>query len=161
DMGVTVQLGKSTAKASGNDKLKNVQVVIGSSFKDTLSAADAGSTLIGGTGTATLKGLAGSDTLVAARGGSTMTGAAGNDTFVYSVGDHKLTIGDFGANGDHDVLQVWGFTQAKAIKSSHGDTVITFADGGSIKLKGVDPGSLNGTNLLFNAQPWQGPAVPP
>jgi Ca2+-binding RTX toxin-like protein len=160
DQGVIADLQAGTATVSGTDKFSSIQTVIGSTFDDTLYAADSGSTLIAGSGFDTLKGRVGNDTLVAGAGGDDMFGGGGNNTFIYSSGDHKDVIADFGANGDKDVLEIDGYASASSIKQAGANTVITLAGGDSVTLKNFQASALNAGNLVFDAHPYAGPSVP-
>ena len=65
---------------SGNDTVNDFEVVIGSSFPDSILGNNdtlPGDRLIGGDGGDTLRGLAGNDTLVGGRGGDLLDGGAG------------------------------------------------------------------------------------
>ena len=161
DMGVTVDLGAGTAAAGGNDTIKNIQEVIGSSYNDTIKAGAAGAELVGGGGNDTLVGGAGNDTLVAGTGGASMTGGGGNNTFVYSAGDHQAVVTDFGAGGDRDVLDIYGYSAAQSVQQQGADTLITLSASDTLLLKNVQAASLTSANLIFKTGTFStGPAHP-
>lgn len=131
------------------------------SFKYTISDGHGGSA----TATVTLKilapsiitGTAGADILKGTSADETFIGKAGNDTFVFRGLTGHDQINDFQtgflfAHG-HDVLDLRGkgFTSyddlIDSISKSGGDTVISFDDGGSVRLKGVHPLLLHCDNF--------------
>ncbi|WP_428333329.1 NF038122 family metalloprotease [Novosphingobium sp.] len=160
DEGVTVNLGMGTGTGAGSFTIRNIQEVIGSQYDDTLIAGAAAATLIAGSGEDTLTGGAGNDTLVAGAGGDVMTGGGGNNTFVYASGDHQLVITDFDANGDADMLQIYGYRAAQSIVQQGANTLITLSATDSIVLHNTLAASLPGSALHFSADAWQAPAVP-
>ncbi|MFI4976328.1 MAG: NF038122 family metalloprotease, partial [Caulobacterales bacterium] len=160
DTGVTVDLGAGTAVGAGNDTLKNIQEVIGSSFNNTLKAGAAAATLVAGAGHDTLIGGAGGDTLVAGSGGDVMTGGGGNNAFIYSAGDQQLVITDFKAGGDHDLLKVFGYAGPGSVTQQGADTLITLSGGDSILLNNVLASSLTGADVVYDASAYKAPPVP-
>ena len=65
---VTVNLVNRRATGDGTDSLSALEIVIGSSFDDVITAAAAGSRLEGGEGSDTLNGKAGQDYLLGGLG---------------------------------------------------------------------------------------------
>ncbi len=159
-VGFTVNLGIGTASGAGVSTISNFQQVIGTSFGDTLIAGSTAATLISGSGHSTLTGGAGNDTLVAGTGGDAMTGNGGNDNFIFSSGDHQLVITDFSANGNQDVLKIYGYAAASAVQQQGSDTLITLSGTDTILLRNVQASSLTTGNVVYSASGYQGPAVP-
>ncbi|MBL8498862.1 calcium-binding protein [Nitrosomonas sp. JL21] len=82
---VTVNLENGTASGgAGNDILRSIEQVSGSSYNDTL---------IGGTGDNSLWGLDGNDVLVGGDGFDNLEGDFGNDTLTGGAGDDQLNGG--------------------------------------------------------------------
>ena len=83
----TVDLAAGTASAPGrgNDKLTNIQRVVGSAFDDMLFGNDGDNVLDGGEGNDFVDGRAGNDTLL---------GSPGDDTLFGGPGDDRLNGGD-------------------------------------------------------------------
>ena len=160
DVGVTVNLATGTLTGVGTSAISNIQQVVGSDFGDTMIAGSSAVTFISGSGYSTLKGGAGNDTLVAGAGGDTMTGGGGNNTFIFSTGDHQLTITDFDANGDRDVLDIDGYTSAQSVTQEGANTLITLSGSDSILLDNVQASSLTGSNVVYSATAYQAPVLP-
>ena len=160
DIGVTVNLATGVAQAGGADSVKNIQRVIGSGFNDTMIAGATAATFIAGSGFDTLTGGAAGDTLVAGAGGDLMTGGGGSDTFIYSAGDHQLTITDFGAGGDHDVLDIDGYAAAQSVQQSGADTLIMLSATDSIRLKNVQASALTAANVIYSQAAYAPPTLP-
>ena len=153
---VSVDLGLGQGTGPGSFTIHNIQHLIGSGFDDTLTAGAGGATLIAGSGHDTLVGGAGDDTLVAGAGDDMMTGGGGADSFVYSVGDGQLTIGDFGAHGDNDLLNIYGYSDAQSITQQGADALVTLSMSDSILLKNVSVASLTG-RLTYSAAAYPDP----
>jgi len=99
---VTVSLASGTASGGGGlDSLATIEVVIGSSFADSLS---------GGAGNDTLRGGGGNDTLAGANGNDQLEGGDGDDWLNGGIGDDTL----LGGNG----LDTAAFTGTTAVRVS-------------------------------------------
>ena len=159
-LAVTVNMSTGTAIADGLDSFQNIQEVIGGNYGNTMIAGSSAVTFVAGAGYDTLMGGAGNDTLIAGAGGDTMTGGGGNNTFIYSTGDHQLTVTDFGANGDQDVLQIYGYTAAQSIVQQGANTLVTLSANDSILLENVTASSLTPGEIVYKANPYQAPPVP-
>ena len=95
--GVTVSLATGAAQntiGAGTDSLTGIESLIGSNFKDDLTAASSGSSLFGGGGADTLHGGIGADVLngggaadilIGGGGQDTLTGGSGPDHFVFNA----------------------------------------------------------------------------
>jgi hypothetical protein len=152
----------SLSGGAGNDAL------LGGDGNDTLDGGIGDDSLDGGAGNDVLLGGAGNDTITAGTGTDTIAGGAGDDVIdlgadgerdivVFSDGDGNDTIIGFDApvdNGDGtftsgDLLDLSGLTDAGGTPVNVGDAtvssdvdgnaVITFSNGESITLVGVDP----------------------
>ncbi|HEX7943747.1 MAG TPA: calcium-binding protein, partial [Phenylobacterium sp.] len=89
-----VLVGTGASSGVGNN-LDNQ--ITGNSAANVLTAAAGADTLSGGAGADTLNGGVGDDRLV---------GGMGADVFTFRPGDGKDTIVDFGAGGEHDVIDI-------------------------------------------------------
>jgi Ca2+-binding RTX toxin-like protein len=86
-----------------------------------------------------INGMGGNDTINGQGGDDLLTGGAGNDTFVFNRWTGKDTITDFGANGDHDVIDIRDFLNAgykATLKDVGADVVISFTTGDTITVVG-------------------------
>jgi hypothetical protein len=81
---------------------------------------------------------AGTNTWTAGAGTLEVRGGGGSDTYVYHQGNSRLTVDDFSA-AKGDVLKVDSLLLASltSVKDGTGGTLLTFASGGGIDLKGV------------------------
>ncbi|GGD35748.1 Hint domain-containing protein [Sinisalibacter lacisalsi] len=129
----------------------------------TVDAGAGDDLVIGGAGADTLAGGSGADTLAGGDGDDVLTGGDGNDLFVFADGNGDNTITDFDigdADGDgftNDQLDVSGLTDAMgnpvhvnevAVSGDGaGNAVLTFADGTTITLDGVNPSALDAPAL--------------
>lgn len=132
--------GKGGTTGKGNDLNNVITGNIGANIVD------------GGAGDDTIYGGGGADTVVGRAGNDLLTGGAGNDTFWFERGDGKDVITDFGANGDHDSLDLSSFLRAglKATLTDVGENlVISFKGGEEITLMGVHAHDLTATAKGF------------
>jgi len=108
-----------------------------------------GNQLYGRAGNDTISGEGGADTLLGAAGNDDLTGGAGVDVFRFAQGDGSDVIRDFGAGGEHDVIDVSAFyaagLQATLSATSASGVRISFASGESILVEGVSLGDLHAT----------------
>ena len=149
--GVTVDLvaGTATDGFGATDTLSGIENIDGSNFADALTG-DAGDNVIDGGD--------GDDLIIGAEGSDTLTGGTGDDTFVYRPGDGQDTITDFtpGAATDDRVdltafADVNSLSDLLAIASQDGsDTLIDFGSGDTLRLSGVDMGTLNEDDFVLN-----------
>jgi Ca2+-binding RTX toxin-like protein len=93
--GVTVNLGSmgsNTGDASG-DTYSSIEIVVGSTFADTMTAASATSaTFDGGGGNDTITGSSASDYLYGGTGSDSISGGSGADLMVGQEGDDTYTV---------------------------------------------------------------------
>ncbi len=111
-----------------------------------------------GAGNDSIASGGGNDTLAGGRGNDTLIGGWGADVFVYRDGDGNDVINDFNASERDrlDLSGVAGATSFAALKrmmtqvgaDTH-DTIITFADGGTLTLRNTEKSSLTATALGF------------
>ena len=109
--GVRVDLRITTAQktlGAGSDTIRNVEIVIGTGFNDTLIGSTADNQLYGGLGSDSLDGGDGNDGLYSGyRGdlaGDTMNGGNGNDLILASNGADRLN----GGAGDDRIYSAGG-----------------------------------------------------
>jgi Ca2+-binding RTX toxin-like protein len=109
---------------------------------DTLYANGGSDTLIGGSGADTMIGSSGPVTMIAGTGNDTLQGGFGTDTFVFKPGAWHDTISNFAGK---DVINISAFTAAgftPHLSSASGGEMITFSDGASIQLLGIQASQL-------------------
>jgi Ca2+-binding RTX toxin-like protein len=116
-MGITVNLGVTTAQAtggSGSDTLGGIESVTGSVNADRITGDSGNNVLNGGAGNDTLLGSGGNDNLCGSTGNDSMTGGAGSDSFTFNsaLGSSNIDIiTDFAHGTDRIVLDDDIFTQ--------------------------------------------------
>lgn len=110
---------------------------------DVLFGGDGNDLMVGGDGVDIFRGELGNDS---------MTGGAGADRFIVSVGGGADTITDFDITSDRIDLSAYGFYQV--IAASGADTLITFATGVTLRLKGIAVASV--TDAIFIGLPTGG-----
>jgi Ca2+-binding RTX toxin-like protein len=83
-----------------------------------------------------LNGGAGADTLTSTLLNDTLQGGNGNDTYIYALGDGHDVIfdGDLGGSGDRLLLGPGILPSEVAIRRDGTDGILTFSDGGTIRL---------------------------
>jgi VCBS repeat-containing protein len=94
--------------------------------------------------------------IFAISGDDNLSGSSGNDVFVLAQPIGNDTIHSFDAA--HDTVDLIGFSdlssfvdvRARLSENSHGDAVITIAQGESITFAGVSAESLTANNFIFN-----------
>ena len=129
DEGVTVDLGATGAQSTtdngyaSGDTLTDIENVIGSNHRDTLTAADGGSVITGG------------------REFDTLVGGIGSDTFVFASGDGDDDINTFTISNGQDKIDLSAFTSIASlddlkndISNRGGDIEIDLPGGGEIRL---------------------------
>lgn len=131
----------------GNDQVVGSAVgdaLDGWGGKDVLHGGGGDDYLLGLAGNDRLFGEAGNDKLYGYDGNDRMTGGEGSDTFVFSGVTGKDIITDFDARGGgeaQDHLEIRS-SETFPISKSHGDVLISFDDGDSLRLpdaaKGFD-----------------------
>lgn len=130
---------------SGADRLRGTLV------DDRLSGRSGDDRLYGSTGDDTLAGGRGDDRLVGQFGNDRLRGGAGEDTFVFNGG--RDVIEDF-ADG-RERIELDGLSRAEArpfiiAREARGDdTLVTFFDVHSIRIKDTDPDEIGLGDFLF------------
>ncbi|MDB5423908.1 MAG: hypothetical protein JWQ29_1324 [Phenylobacterium sp.] len=108
--------------------------------------------ITGGAGGDYLTGDAGADTLIGGGGPDTFTGGPGADSFVFAKGDGADVIKDFGAGGEHDVLDLSALLslglKPTLVEAAAGVTV-SFTSADTVFLAGVHTASLHATAAGF------------
>ena len=126
-LGTTAQSTTNNGYASG-DTLINIENVIGSPHRDTLTAADGGSVITGG------------------RNIDTLSGGSGNDTFVFAPGDGDDQIDNFTIAGGADKIDLSAHTSIASLddlkgkispRDSNTDIKIDLSDRDGITLNNV------------------------
>ena len=96
--GVKVNLASSGVQSTGgagNDKVLNIEGLIGSAFNDVLTGNSAANQLIGLDGNDTLNGGAGDDSLLGGSGNDYLTGGLGTDSLDGGDNNDTLVIDNF------------------------------------------------------------------
>lgn len=120
-----------TSGAAGNDRLKNIEGVFGSSYDDFLIGNAAGNTLNGSVGNDAVFGMAGTDLLIGVEGNDTLDGGLGNDILQGGSGDDVYMVdssrdlvyettqldNNFDAGGVDTVLASASFTLSSYIEN--------------------------------------------
>jgi Ca2+-binding RTX toxin-like protein len=126
--------------------LTGIGAIDGGGGNDSLTGSAGDDVIVGRTGTDVLNGGAGVDILEGGAGNDAMNGGAGNDFFRYFAGFGADTITGFDANpaGGQDLIDLRGlgitaatFAARVSITGGGGNTLITVAGQGTIRLSGV------------------------
>ncbi|CAN0215909.1 unnamed protein product, partial [Chrysoparadoxa australica] len=123
--GVSVDLSNNTATlGAGNDVIRDIEHVIGTSAADTMQAKDGESiTLDGAGGDDSIIGMNGDDSIRGGTGNDTIEGGSGNDTLFGEDGDDIITGG-----AGNDVIR--GGIGSDTIEGGEGDDAL-YGEGGS------------------------------
>ena len=157
--GITVDLDASgNATASNGDILIAIENVTGSgSADDSLTGNDGANTLSGLGGADTLSGEGGNDLLIGGEGNDTLTGGAGTDTFVIGANSGADVVTDFTPASDLIDVSALGLSPAAAlalaVSNGAGGTILTFSDGNTLTLTGIEPGALTAANFVGATPP--------
>lgn len=150
---VSLQLGTGQSYTpSGIDTISGFENVTGGAQADFIIGDEADNIIRGGGGGDYLQGGGGSDRLY---------GGTGNDSFSMIAGSGKVTVADFGANGDADHIELalgssydtFAQVMAAATMTSGGNTVFRFSTGDTLVLMGVDMGTLTAGDFTLNGNP--------
>jgi Ca2+-binding RTX toxin-like protein len=104
--------------------------------------------IVGNAAANRLSARPGNDTLVGGGGADVLTGGHGADHFVFAKEDGRDTIVDFGADGDHDVIDVSALLAAGAkatLSAIDGGVSIAFSSGETIAVAGAHLTDLHAT----------------
>jgi Ca2+-binding RTX toxin-like protein len=136
--GVSVDLQAGVASGSlGNDQLVNIEMIIGSAYRDVLQGNDVANTLSGNAGDDQLFGGLGDDLLKGSSGADQLTGGAGADRFVYeSMADSTADL-----LGRDSILD---------FRPNEGDSI-------DLRLLDANPGKAKDQSFKFiDAKPFSG-----
>ncbi|MDQ1195402.1 cadherin domain-containing protein [Agrobacterium sp. SORGH_AS 787] len=138
-VGVTVDLGRTTAQVSAGDAsgdiLSNFEKVLGSAHADTLIAAAMGSTLMG---------AAGNDTLVAGAGADVIDGGSDSDTVDYSASTAAVTVNLATQTASGGYAQGDTIANIENVLGSAWNDVLTGDQGTNVLRGGAGDDVLNG-----------------
>jgi len=128
----------------------------GNALANLVLGNSADNVLRGGGGSDTLKGNGGNDRLEGGADFDKLTGGAGADVFVFTVGGGGDVVYDFQVGTDK--LDVTAFGGYDSIVQNGADTLITFAAGTTVLLKGVSAVSVTADSFIgLNAAPPPSP----
>ena len=145
----------------GNDEISGgdgIDQIHGGAGDDLLFGDGANDVITGGAGNDTIDGGIGNDRVTGGSGDDIVDAALGNDIFVFGAGFGNDVVNAFDSNaaGGQDLLNFAAFEfdtsafNARVSFAADGaDTLITVsgADGGSIRLVGVDVATVNATDF--------------
>jgi Ca2+-binding RTX toxin-like protein len=150
---------------NGNDRLSASQVadfIEGQNGNDTIIGLGGNDRLFGGNGVDTLSGGLGNDYLYGGSGSDKLHGGSGNDIFVVGNSDGVDIISDF--DSVRDTLQILGVTGVTSfaglsMRQDGADVLITFSNGGSVRLVGIDIERIGPGNVEFLPPPEAAPTA--
>ncbi len=146
--------GDTINGGDGNDTID------GDSGGDSIDGGSGDDTLFGGDGDDTITGGSGQDVIVGGRGNDTLSsgGSSNSDTFVIRDGDGSDTILDF----DPAAPDILAFDMAEIetfqdfldrLSQDNADTVVTYDNGETTRLVGVNMTDLGAQNFSTDAGP--------
>lgn len=119
---------------------------------DNVITGNAGMNLLDGqAGNDTIYGGAGNDTLVGGKGNDLLFGGSGKDTFRSSPGDGADVISDFSVGDTLDIYAYIKAGMAPTIQDTGPNVVLSFGNGDSITLMGIDPSILKSAYFGFTS----------
>ncbi|WP_179379322.1 beta strand repeat-containing protein [Jannaschia marina] len=123
------------------DVLSSIENVTASDDADVLIGSDVDNRLVGGDGDDLLSGEGGDDIL---------TGGAGADTFRFAPGDGNDVVTDFQLGTDRLQIDDFGpdFSASDALTQDGSDALLTFEDGSTVRLVGVDATQFSEDDFL-------------
>ena len=155
--------GTDTAQSTGSYTLaSNVENLVftgtantwggGNGLNNQITGNSGANHLSGAGGNDTIDGGAGADVITGGKGDDGLTGGTGADTFVFAKGDGHDVIHDFGAGGEHDVIDISALMSLglqPALADTAAGATISFASGDQILLEGLHVASLHATATGF------------
>lgn len=155
--GVTVNLfrvGAQNTVGAGTDTLRSIEMLVGSSFDDTLGGSSRSNTLWGGAGDDVLNGGGGRDQLYGGAGNDRLNGGADLDTAHYDDATQGVTVDlsitraqdTVGAGTDTlvNIENLSGSQFADTLTGNNGDNVLNGNRGNDILSGGAGADSLFG-----------------
>lgn len=116
--------------------------------------------ILAGTGNQRISGGFGDDLLSGGAGNDELTGGFGRDIFRYETGFGQDIITDFNTSGAHDYIDVRGYSAYQSIVQQGADTLITFAAGETLLLRGVSASAITPAMIRFGAAAIATNAIP-
>ena len=131
-------------------------LIAGGGGNDIINGGGGNDLIEGGSGDDELIGGAGDDRIVGGTGNDGLTGNEGKDLFVMQPGGGNGTVNDF--EDGIDLVDLRSFAQANALQAVEnaqaGSVILTFNDGSSVTLKGIDLADFSLDDVLVaNATP--------
>lgn len=156
----TAQGGVDTVKASAwfslPDDVENIELTgvkaigaQGNGLNNVMTGNSAANSLVGRAGADTISAAGGADTLNGGVGADDLIGGAGADRFVFSRGDGADVIRDFGAGGEHDVIDASALLSSgvqATLTQTNAGVAIAFTSGDSILVQGLQIADLHATS---------------
>jgi len=120
----------------------------GNGLNNSITGNAGNNNLFGRAGADTLSGGSGADSLNGGTGADRLTGGAGADHFVLVRGDGQDVVTDFGAGGEHDVIDISSFKAAgltPMLSETAAGVTIRFSTGDQVLLSAVKLENLHVT----------------
>jgi Ca2+-binding RTX toxin-like protein len=125
----------------------NVEMAFGTKYDDMITAAAAGTAILGLEGDDELTGGSGNDTLVGCEGKNTLMGADGNDTFgVFMDGANADKISDF---SEGDEVHLKGFPTGASIVV---EGIVENVEEAAVKVSGTTVAMVGSTTIVATGQ---------
>jgi Ca2+-binding RTX toxin-like protein len=146
-------VASDTDSGSGVDSLAHFKPAANGVYYAVVDSSKAGDTgtynieltygnMVFDTGSHKLLGSTGSDIIVGGHFNDTLTGGGGNDRFQFGAGLGHDTITDFNAGDGIDIVAEMQAGYKPTLTKSGSDSLISFSNGDTIKILGVDPSHL-------------------
>lgn len=119
---------------------------VGNALNNVILGNAGNNRLEGGAGADTLNGGAGADVIVGGAGNDRLLGGAGSDTFVFAPNGGRDVITDAGSGDLIDARAYFAAGIRATIQDVGSDVVVSFANGDSVTLLGIEPSALHATS---------------